>query len=73
MRKWLQDVRGSRRTLGTQAGKEDVTVDFMSIQNLNSYIKNLKLQSQWSMKQQTGQYNAKGTCLLYTSDAADEL
>ena len=38
-------------------------MDFMSIQNLNSYIKNLKLQSQWSMKQQTGQYNAKGTTL----------
>lgn len=38
-------------------------MDFMSIQNLNGYIKNLKLQSQWSLKQQTGQYNAKGTTL----------
>lgn len=38
-------------------------MDFMSIQNLNSYIKNLKLQSQWSLKQQTGQYNDKGTTL----------
>lgn len=38
-------------------------MDFMSIQSLNGYIKNLKLQSQWSLKQQTGQYNAKGTTL----------
>lgn len=38
-------------------------MDLMSIQNLNGYIKNLKLQSQWSLKQQTGQYNAKGTTL----------
>ena len=38
-------------------------MDFMSIQNLNGYIKNLKLQSQWALKQQTGQYNAKGTTL----------
>lgn len=38
-------------------------MDFVSIQNLNGYIKNLKLQSQWSLKQQTGQYNAKGATL----------
>lgn len=54
---------GSRWAFGTQSGKEKVTVDFTSIQNLNGYIKNLKLQSQWSLKQQTGQYNAKGTTL----------
>ena len=38
-------------------------MDLLSIGNLNSYIKNLKLQSQWTLKQQTGQYDAKGKSL----------
>ena len=38
-------------------------MNLLSIGNLNSYIKNLKLQSQWTLKQQTGQYDAKGKSL----------
>ncbi len=38
-------------------------MDLLSIGNMNRYIKNLKLQSQWTLKQQTGNYNAKGDSL----------
>ena len=38
-------------------------MDLMSIGSLNSYLKNLKLQSQWTLKQQSGDYGAKGKSL----------
>lgn len=38
-------------------------MDLLSIGNLGGYIKNLKLQSQWTLKQQTGDYTAKGKSL----------
>ena len=38
-------------------------MDFFSIGNLNGYVKNWKLQAQWNLKQQTGNYSAKGKTL----------
>ena len=38
-------------------------MDLLAIGNLGGYIKNLKLQSQWMLKQQQGAYNAKGKSL----------
>lgn len=38
-------------------------MDLLSIGSLNTYLKNFKLQTQWAMKQQTGNYSAKGKTL----------
>lgn len=38
-------------------------MDFWSVGNLNCYVKNLKLQTQWTLKQQTGNYDTKGDTL----------
>ena len=38
-------------------------MDWMSVGNLNTALKNLKLQTQWDLKQQTGNYTAKGKSL----------
>ena len=35
-------------------------MDMLSVGSLNQYIKGLKLQTQWTLKQQTGNYGAKG-------------
>lgn len=38
-------------------------MDFSGIGNFNTYLKNLKMQTQWNLKQQTGNYSAKGKSL----------
>lgn len=38
-------------------------MDFSGIGNVNAYLKNLKMQTQWNLKQQTGNYSAKGKSL----------
>ena len=35
-------------------------MNLLSIGNLSTYMKNVKLQTQWDLKQQTGNYAAKG-------------
>ena len=38
-------------------------MDLLSVGNLNHYIKTLKFQTQWTLKQQSGNYEAKGGSL----------
>ncbi|MGI6255474.1 MAG: hypothetical protein ACOYJZ_07545 [Acutalibacter sp.] len=38
-------------------------MDLLSIGNLSTYMKNVKLQTQWDLKQRTGNYTAKGKSL----------
>lgn len=38
-------------------------MDFATITNLNAYVKGLKLQTTWELKQQSGDYTAKGRSL----------
>ena len=39
---------------------EVMRMNLLSIGNLSTYMKNVKLQTQWDLKQQTGNYTAKG-------------
>ena len=52
--------RGRIQLLGRKGG---MTVNFSMIGNINTHLKTMKMQMQWDLKRQSGNYSAKGESL----------